>query len=147
MNITTVGSAIYFAKELECYQMQLYRDAAILFPGNDQKMACFNMEKECEKRITLLSNVYEDYTFSDMDAGILSPIEVIDGSEYEIPEKAVLTDDMEMALKEVRDSFELGDRFYAVFLKRLELGERSLSKRLKKIMERRTESRKSLTSF
>ena len=75
-----------------------------------------------------------------MDAGILAPIESIDGSRYTGHEILFSDKDIKSVFEKWHGNLQKADRFYADFSDRLRSGPKSLHRRIGKIISKRSEA-------
>ena len=146
MNLTTVGAALNFAKELEAFEIKVCKKMIETPSTDDQKKLCRRLSMDSEKRIKFLTGIYEDFTFSDMDVGILSPIGSINGSSFISKEEILLEIKQKNNMITFKEILEKNDLFYGVLSERLQSDNRILLKRVERIIKSRSESRQLIDS-
>lgn len=134
MNIKNLGQALQMSFKLEDAGIELYTKAA----QETQNKTVKNLFEEfCvanQQRRKIVEAIYNENVNSDMDTGILAPIEPMDEEKY-LPNP--ISDDIRgaeavLSMAAMERSVE---RFYMDLMQRLPSGPRSIPRRIKKLAD------------
>lgn len=130
MGIKNFGQALEFAIRFENAGVDAYDQAAEIEPNETIKNLFIEFSTANKNRRKLLRTIYNENVNSDMDTGILAPVETMDEKNYSLQVNGPTQSIQNMEALE--QSMEL---FYKDLLKRLHDSPRSIIRRIKKLSE------------
>ena len=134
MEIETLGQALHLAQKLEAAGIECYSQADEMAKSEALK----NLFKEfCaanQRRRQIIEAIYNENVNSDMDTGILAPIEPMNGANYLHNSVPGDVQDAE-TISAMVCLEECSEAFYLDLLQRLPSSPRSIPRRVKKLAE------------
>lgn len=102
MRITTIGGALDLARDMEETVEAAHSQGADLAEGSELKEALSSLARENAQRQKVLTRLYNDHVYSDMDTGVLAPIRSMEKTAYLLPTRGLASGDdakiLELAL-------------------------------------------------
>ena len=133
MEIKNFGDALKFAIKLENQALEKYRQGQDLMAESKLSNWFYEFQSQIKKRIKMLETLYNDNVYSDMDTGVLAPIDSMDETIY-----LTKTDTLDVSdFKSVCQSFismeKRNSEFFNDLLKRASFGPRANRRRLEQL--------------
>ncbi len=131
MELTTLGTALKFAMELESTAMEVFDAAAEAESSLDRKSLFADLSASSADRKAKVEKLYNENIYSDMDTGIFEPLQPMSGGAYAVrPESSVTTpafiiESIEMERK--------SGQFYSDLAAQFKTRRRSIAKGLEKM--------------
>ena len=147
MELTTFGSALKFAMDLENIAMTVFQDAARTTRDEEIERILLEFSVSCKNRGLLLERQYGENIYSDMDTGIFEPIPVMYSEKYSPnpqPSPDAVTSTF---LKEVIEMEERISAFYLDLASRIKSHKRGMANRYEKMAKENVERRNRLTEL
>ncbi|MGO9622209.1 MAG: hypothetical protein ACLPT6_12485 [Desulfobaccales bacterium] len=147
MELTTFGSALKFAMDLENMAMQAFADAART-RGNEEIEGVFlELSASSKNRRVLLEKQYRENLYSDMDVGIFEPLPVMYSEKYSTNAQPSPDAGTSTFLREVIEMEGRINAFYLDLASRMKSRRRSIAKSYDKMAQENIQRQNRLTEL
>jgi rubrerythrin len=147
MEMTTFGSALKFAIDLENMAMKVFADAAETAGSEESKGSFLEFSASSRTRRLLLEKQYSENVYSDMDTGIFEPLPVMYGEKYSTCPEPSVDGGTSAFLREVIAMEERISSFYLDFASRMKTRRRGVAKTYDKMAMENFDRIKRLTEL
>jgi hypothetical protein len=128
MELTTFGSALKFAIDLENMAMNVFADAAETAGSGESMRIFMEFSASSRTRGLLLEKQYSENVYSDMDTGIFEPLPVMYGEKYSTNLEPSADAGISTFFKEVIEMEERIRAFYLDLASRMKTRRRGAAK-------------------
>ena len=141
MGIKNFGEALKFAMKLEDECSIFYGEAYKCAENKKLRNWFHEILDQNEKRKKILETIFNDNIFSDMDTGILAPIDTMDETNYRTQINSILSSDIVSICKSLKAMESNSEHFYNNLFERLSFGPRSTKRRIERLLKQNMERR------